>query len=342
MYLIHKDLETEIGFSAPITKRGEARIEVLDQMGNVVHDTGYFGNSFTTYGDTHAWAKPLGMDLGQDNSATTAGMTDLVDTLTDFSRPTIGAVTAWNVPSAPDWQLWSEVTKQFGASGNEWKSGFVSGQVGEIGLFENWNPRGNDLMCRANLNPVIPITADNIVNAYYRLYVDLPTARVNGQIVINGVTYDTVTGFVALHQTEDTFEGVYPSMFGSNSFTLAFTTSNVLPGLDQRPVDNDAGVPNFDTSSMRSVMGSDVGDEVNKTVRWQSRAELTYGNFDPSLGIRSAFHPISFRRQSGYSFALGVTFIAVDGPNPGGGIPKNDTQWLNLNWRIGYGGVITV
>jgi hypothetical protein len=338
MHLIHKDLEVLVPRPV-VKKRGAVRVEVCDANGNPKQDTGWINNSFTTFGDEKAWDRPQGIDVGDSNAPTTASMVNLVNELTINARNNIGGVTAWNVPSAPDWQLWSEVVRQFDSS--DWAPGNESGVIREVGLFQEWNPRGNDLMARVVV-PDLPYTQDSIINVYYRLFVDLPTARTAGQIVIDGITYDTLTGLVALDQTEDTFNGVYPSMNSSNTQVNAMTNYG-LAAVDESPLwggETGSGVVDPLSDGTKSVIGSDVVDEPNRKVTWVQRAELNYGNLRPR-GVVTANHALNFRRLSGYQFGIGCQFTAVDGPNVGEGIYKDNTQWLNLYWELGYGGVIT-
>lgn len=344
MYRIHKDNEVQVIHAPRIKQSGEVRIVVKDLMGNEVHDTGYIKNSFTTYGDEHSYSTISGIDIGEGGAATTAGMTDLVTPLTDFGRPSGVYAATWNEPTAPTWEIWSEAFRQFGPGGAAWRTGFTSGTIREVGLFKEWNPRGPDLMCRQVVAD-IPITADNIVFAYYRLNGSVPSAVTTGQVVIDGVTYNTSVGFCAVMDAQDMFNGIYPSLPSSETQTCPAVNHDVLAGFADYPIRSEAEIGNAYTdlahSSGRTVLDSVAVDIPNRWVDWTQQFQLNYGNF-PVRGVMGVYNALRYNRLSGQRFSVGCTFTAVDGPNPGEGIPKDNTQWLNIYWRIGYGGVITV
>jgi hypothetical protein len=173
---------------------------------------------------------------------------------------------------------------------------------------------------------------------------DVPTARTSGQVVIDGITYNTLVGYVGLNETEETFNGIHPSTPGGPSVSsIVAVNHDVLAGLDERWIRSEAEIGNaytdLDDSTGELADNSVVIDEPNRTVDWTTQFQLSYGNF-PVRGVMGVYHGLRNRRLSGYNFGVGCTFTAVDGPNIGEGIPKDNTQWLNINWRLGYGGVI--
>jgi len=77
-----------------------------------------------------------------------------------------------------------------------------------------------------------------------------------------------------------------------------------------------------------------ISDYVNDIQNWSTIAYLDDCTFSLPDGIKSAHSRLGFGPDLGQGGGLGVGFVATDGPNIGGGVPKDDTEYFTIDWNV--------
>lgn len=312
MYLIHKELITQEEIILPKRKMfhfwGEARGILRDLNGRVLQDTGWIKNQITAYGGARLYSGFPYMQLGSGSGVTLPGDVTLKTPLgTRVYGSTIQVVNA----GAPNYTFYETLMARFDA-------GNATGTIVEVGMHSATS--GSNLYCRAEI-PAIVKGAENVLDMYYRMNVTPDISDKTGTVVIDGVTYDYIVRPYDADLWTKAFSGIGPMLSAyvptASPSLIPVSVASSKPG----DVDNmwghswllDAGEPN---------------------VSWKQSAYLDDCNFTLPGGIRSCYSRFNFGASPGVEGGIGVQLTSVDGPNPGNGVPKDNTQYFTAQFKV--------
>lgn len=202
----------------------------------------------------------------------------------------------------PDYERWG-LRRWRLAAGNG------TGTITEMGVGNG----ASDLFSRIVLGTPIVKAADQILDIYYKFWMYPDRTDYTGQVVIKGVTYDWSCKAVNLDISGGTFSEPTISTFYHPSVHPETATD----GDDTNPVSG--GAVNH-PSVARSYIANGSG---YRTVYFSITLDqwLTATKIIKYISI-SCF------------FGFRLKFTAVDGGNPGGGVPKDETELLELTINV--------
>ena len=321
MHLIHKEIVVELPETKIIRPRhnlGQAKLGfsnevrgiLRDMDENILQDTGWQKNAWTTYGKKNLAQGFRSMNIGTGNSVLDIAWTDLEIPAT---TPSSATVIDYANAGAPNYDFYATVWRRFAA-------GTATGLITEVGQYVFNVPQG--LCCRAVLLTPINKGADNQLDMYYKTTCTPDLVDQTGSVAIAGVNYDYTLRQYNVQTYEQAFNGVYPetSCAGSSAALNALVTDPKTTPYE---------------SMTRINLASDFE---NKIYQWSSIAYLDTCNFEPD-GIKSCYSRLSFPTATGTDAGLSLGLVATDGPNIGGGVPKVNTQYFTVDWNITWDGV---
>lgn len=165
--------------------RAEYRLELYDINGNLLRDSGWFGNDIVNAGLTLMTASASWSSrtyVGDGAGATNPAQTQM-NSLLDTSLNSIS--TSFYNPVFPDYQYGQTVKRRF-------EAGEGTGTIREVGVGQN--DASTQLVSRAEVIPNFVKQSNQILDVSWRflLYPNL-TQQANDNVDIGGVLYDTVT-----------------------------------------------------------------------------------------------------------------------------------------------------
>jgi hypothetical protein len=271
---------------------------------HVIQDSGWFKNSWTDYGVEHLGASDMGyaMSIGTGTGATTGGMVDLV---AQTARQQTVSLTADN-NGTPNYDFYDIKYERY-------NPGVGTGLITEIGMH---TANADDQMtCRALLITPMDKQAANTLDMYYRANCTPDLNDYTGSVLVNGVNYDYTVRPYDVDEFVWAWHGIYPgSVFSGSS-----SAQNI------NPWDSKAGTSGGTMHKINSVV-----DYPNKIRNWSTIAYLDECVFN----IKSVYSRFGFSRYVGTEGGVGVGFVATDGPDIGGGIPKDNTEYFTVDWNV--------
>ena len=302
-----------INVKAPqIGMSGEYRAVLRNEDESVIYDSGWQDNLVTTRGEyLYASRDGAGLDwasrmyIGSSGAAPAYSDTAMGSILASSGTVIVSDGT-YNGGS-PNYEHYMTKTFRFNA-------GVGTGQVRELGM--GTNAATNYLFSHHLLTAVINKLANNILDVSYRFTI-WPSLIETTQspILIDGVNYECKTSWYNLAETSLT------TVFDEYQTTSPI---RVYDGVKAGPTDSD---PSGDVATSGSATSHTFATG-SQTVT--GVFGLTNGNtileIIKTAGIRTT-----------NSFWIQTEFSALDGPDFGGGIPKDGTKELTLNWTLTYG-----
>lgn len=312
MYLLHKEIYTKdplvIPYRKMFTYRGQARGILRDLNGRILQDTGWINNSFTTYGDQNIGVTGMNyLAIGTGTGATLPGDVLLKN---EVARGFAGDYSRLNEGS-PNYVFNQVRTERFDA-------GVGTGLITEVGV--HGGSSGSNLMCRAEITP-IDKQAANVLDMYYKIICTPDLTDKTGQVVINGITYDYIMRPYNVGLYTESWD-----TFGPNGSTgTNYMNPNLIPASVASP---------YPSGNDAVVRINTVRNGSTKTVTWDCIAYLNDCNFTLPNGIKSMYCRLNFGQLAGTEGGIGVQLLQAAGqPNPGQGVPKDDTQYFTASWR---------
>jgi hypothetical protein len=314
MHLIHKETVIELPKTRIILPSkhlfggNQVRGILRDLKGNVLQDTGWINNDWTDYGTEHIGTNfGYAMSIGTGTGVTLPGDLDLKNQVHRAQCITLTEVNN----GGPTYDFYE-------IRWHRYNPGEGTGLITEIGM--HTANADNTLCCRAEITP-IDKQAANVLDMFYRTTCTPDLADKTGQVVIDGITYDWTLRPHDVDIWTQAFGGVVPGN-SSNGCAQALNTN---------PQDSKS-CGSGSSTSMQYI--NSVVDYPNKIRNWSTIAYLTTCNFTLPDGIKSCYTRLGFGQYVGTEGGLGVGFSAVDGPNIGGGYPKDATQYFTVDWNV--------
>lgn len=308
----------ELRLDNPIIHRvgmsGQYRFVLSDLMGRTVYETDWSDNVILDQGldqigsssSVHSYNA-----IGDDNTAASPTQTALGGYLASTLTGSAGAGSS-EFGGSPDYEFSSIV-------GSRHIAGAGTGTIRETGQHIQGNPGVGGLYNRHVISPEIPKGVDQNLDVWWKhTYFPYLTDVDGPQLVLDGVTYDTKTRACDVAQTLSSLAyGRIQSVGGSNDF---------------RVYDGPLGAL------------TDFGPTGNTTTDKGSNVLATYvnGNHyqheDIFMDLDDAALPGPLRclRWRWSTGPVAHQFTAVDGPDIGGGIPKDETTILELGIRTAW------
>ena len=209
---------------------GEVRFVRRNCMGQVNYDSGWGPNRWLDQGmDT--WATQSDqlfrtISLGDSNAAIVNSQVSLQGTHIGYSQglgPGNGVV---NLGITPNWE--STFNRVFRTT-----PGQVVGTVREAVFTHVWAPAGNNANVRVLVVPEIIMAADETLDVYYKWTMWPPILDANKAVVIDGLTYDTVSRIYDVNRGINVFPARRPGYgIGSSSQTGAYGDGADLIAID--------------------------------------------------------------------------------------------------------------
>jgi hypothetical protein len=271
---------------------------------NIIQDTGWMPNAWTTWGQEHLYTKcSYAMSIGTGVGATTDGMGDLVNQVHQAQSSHYSAGN--NGAAAYDfWQIYD----------HRYNPGEGTGLITEVGVHTALNSAGT-MAARSLLGTPIDKQAANVLDMFYRTNCTPDLTDKTGSVLVKGVNYDYTVRPYDVSFYEYAWNGIGPA----NTFSASTDPLNTNVW-DAKPT---AGGPSNTMSIIDSVV-----DGAAKSRSWTTIAYLTTCNFN----IKCCFSRLSYGRLIGTEGGIGVGFVATDGPDIGGGIPKDNTEYFSVGW----------
>ncbi len=321
MYILHKELNfilpetrlilpqrrsTHFGFGG-----NEVRGILYDNEKdmNIIQDTGWIKNTWTDLGKQRLGAHITHMAIGSDNAATQPADVSLGALLAGPDQSTLSN-SANN--GGPGYDFYSIMYERFVA-------GDGTGTIEEIGMFHSTSTTG--LCCRAVITPIVKGAA-NVLDMWYRCNCTPYILDKTGSVLIDGVNYDWTLRPYDVDLWTRAWNGA--GWGNSASATADPLHTNI-----------------WDSRGTGDIMNIHTGtiDFSGKKSDWSTTAYLDECNFTLPDGIKTAYCRTDFGAQVGTEGGLGVGFVATDGPNIGGGVPKDDTMYFTVQWNLTWDGV---
>lgn len=294
--------------------KGFFRVRCIRPDGRVRLDTGFFPNLILTSGRNYMATDDFmtSCQVGTDNTAPnvnqtallgyTAGSTNIVEDL------------AGNQVSTTPYYGWRRKTWRFAA-------GTVAANLTEVGV--GWGTSGSTLLSRAfildpdtqNPTTITPL-ADELLEVLYELrYYPPETDVTSPSIVLDGVTYDTVTRAAEVNSQYWT-DGIGNQIEASSAtWWLAYDGS--IGTVLQNPSGSGSAINNGSTST---------AGYVNNSYEVAVQGNILSGDWNVVGGIRS----VRIRTTAG-SFQTEFT------ANPGGAtIPKTSSYTMFMEWMLNW------
>jgi len=176
-----RELQNLIPLPAPIMKvGGEFRCVLMNSMGGVVRDTGWFSNLLTNVGltnlSTQNWHSQL--HIGQGSSA--PAFTDSA-LQTWLAYGNVNTTAEGPVPVGPNYEWYETRSYRFNA-------GVGTGTVRELGL--SHLTTNSSMTVRSAVSPAVPKAVDQVLDVYYRFKIWPSLADVVGTIAIAGEDFN--------------------------------------------------------------------------------------------------------------------------------------------------------
>lgn len=322
----NKIKEREVDLNVNIGIRGEFRAVLYNRDGTVAYDSGWnsntivdnglwlFGGWSNLQGSTENWYSYC--HIGSNGSATVLSQTGINSWLASESSGTnpMPYPDAPRPPVAPDWERYSYRKWRF-AAGNG------TGTVREFAVGPHSGVLGNgqDIFARHVLPAPIVKAADQALDIFYRIFMYPDQTEHPLQVVLNGVTYDTLT----YHVNKEIYNY---NLFGScgliSTFPDAVAAFTTEPGATgARTL---GGNPN-DAAGSWYGGGNYQGYE-------ERYANVGLDDFILGAPIKS----VRTRVAPGY-WNFATVFSAVDGPDIGGGFPKTNEEVMTFKYRVSWG-----
>jgi hypothetical protein len=280
-------------------------------------DTGWFPNMLLDSGrnQMHDQANWLtNCHVGTDSTPPTTAHTALLGFVANTS--TIQGSVLDGQSGSPPYYGWKRITFRFAV-------GDTAANLNEAGV--GWGAAGSTLVSRALiLDPITqqPSTItpkdDEILDMTYELRYYAPVAEVHQQIVLNGVTYDTIS--MAAEATSNRWSAPIGTSIGEYSPSVSSWKAydGELGTIIQSPSGNDADCDNanqynedYVSNSYQIVMGSQTG----------------INGWNLAAGIRS----IRIMTTAG-------NYQTRFGSNPGDNeIPKDTDYTMAMEWVLSWG-----
>ena len=294
---------------------GEYRAVLYNEDGSVAYDSGWDKNLITTRGE-YLYSHHVAFQswftychIGTSDTAPNVSDTTLGAWLADSSSViNTDPGNSYNGGS-PNYERWQTKTWRFVA-------GVGTGLVQEMGL-GTINNDPSYLFSHHLLDTPINKAANQTLDVSYRFtaWPSIIETEVNS-VLIGGVNYTCRTSF---YNATNTAFAVF------NEYTPASNSCDTYDGIKAALT---ASAPSGDngTSSTSPSMNTNGTGITNISAFFG----LTIGNTPLNI-VKTAV----FRMNNGFN--IQTEFEAEDGPDIGGGIPKDATKEMTLNWQLTWG-----
>ena len=291
---------------------GEYRAVLRNEDESVIYDSGWQSNLITTrgeflYGDRDGAGQTWDsrMYIGSSGATPQYSDTAMGSILAFSTTVTVSDPSTSYNGGPPNYERWQTKTFRFVA-------GVGTGTVRELGM--GTNAGTNYLFSHHLLAAPIVKAGNNILDVSYRFTIWPSTIETTqSPILIDGVNYECKTSWYNLTQNDSPFTEYE-----------ALNVGKVYDGIKAAPTDL---APSGDEAS-GGTSGSDTF--ATGSQRMFSIYGLSNGNTISGI-IKTATNRMS------NSFHIQTEFNALDGPDIGGGIPKDGTKELTLIWTLTYG-----
>ena len=289
---------------------GEFKYVLRDANGRFLYETDWKKNIITNYGLSNMsdWSTNSGyMYIGDSAAApafTDTALFGLLAGPVSFSGTT-------NVISAgiPDYEWYSIRSAHFGV-------GVGTGTIQEVGIGASGSQVSNTLFIRSAVNPGIVKNADQILDVYYRFYIYPGLIDTTGTVTIDAQDYNWTSRFGRLDGAYSAFNGLY--FWQGTSITAYDGTFGAIDGFPS----GSAQSGSFPTNAINAAYSIDgfgifTIDQANTVGAAGIKAitiRLPYGVSTNTVRVQTAFSRVS----------------------DGAGIFKDDTQQLDMSWRLSW------
>jgi hypothetical protein len=192
--------------------------------------------------------------------------------------------------------------------------GVATGTIRQFGVAQDND--GTDIFSLFSVSPAIVKSAAQTLDISYRLTLWPSLSDINGTALIGGINYDTTTSW--LYGTIN--HGSVLAQYGPNT-TASFW--NAYDGIKGDLADT---VPSGDEGTLSTT------SPTSGTVASGSR------DISKKWGLNEANTPTDIcktaKGRTSFGMYFNTEFAATDGGDIGGGIPKDATQELTLNWQL--------
>lgn len=310
-----------MGSSKVCDLSGEFRAILYNSDGSVAHDSGWDSNRILNRGlvqygaaitSANAWYSMC--VIGSGGGATDDSMSSLESYLAE-EGPTI-LNESGPIPTAPNYEFYS-------TRGYRFDPGQGTGTIREMGM--SGYPNTGNLFCRHLLATPIVKSETQYLDIFYRLTVWPSLLTESGQVTIDGIIYDWESSHYNLVNNSGNDSSVF-ALGGAPTFNTNdyYVYPGAAAGLeDAKPVGSNLG-----TMAGSSGVVDDSGSGFNE---WTVSYPLTLGN-----GVdycRTFIH-----RSGAVRLNKQTQFTQIAGqPNPGEGIPKDNTEEMTMSWRYTWG-----
>ena len=204
---------------------------------------------------------------------------------------------------APDYEVWAVKSYRY-------EAGVATGTIRELGIGQS----STNLFSRCVIGTPMTKGADQIMDVFYKMTMYPDLTAYTGQVVIKGVTYDWTMQVINL-------PGASPNPFNEPIIGTFYHPTvypdTATPGTLTTGITGGGGVNHPSVARSYPNNGSGFRD-----VYFNIGLDYWLTN-NNTIGI---IYIACF-------FGFNVYFEAVDGPNIGGGVPKDNTEKLELTVR---------
>ncbi len=289
---------------------GEFKAILYNEDGSIAKETDWehnliVNNGLIIYGTSSWWSK---CTIGSDNTAPVNTDTTIGSLLGTHvaSSSVVGAADYPNPVVGPNYERWS-IRKWRFVAGNG------TGIIREftLGMGDN----GTNIFCRHVLSSEVTKGASQIVDIFYRFYVYPELTPTTGSVLVGGVNYDWECSNFNLTARNTT-------LFVPMDFNLIF--SSFFKAYDGAKAGVEDTTPTGDsaTGATKTFLASGSGYE-----DWRFNIGLDDCNTDTNK-----ITVITIPLATGHK--VQCTFEATDGPDIGGGIPKDYTKEMTASLKI--------
>lgn len=298
---------------------GEVRFVRRNCMGQVNYDSGWVPNRWLDQGmDT--WATQSGglfrtISLGDSNAAIVDTQDSLQGTHIGYSQGLGPGDGITNLGSTPNWE--STYNRVFRTT-----PGQVVGTVREAVFTHVWAPAGSNANVRVLVSPEIIMAADETLDVYYKWTMWPPITDSDKEVVIDGLTYDTVSRIYDVNRTIN----VSPQSIPGYTIGSSVQTGAYGDGADLIAIDTNSGWGGAHDYGDTQTEFADAYINGNHYLDWHINIGLD--GWVTGDGIRVI-------RINARSYNVQVKFTRQGGG--GETVPKDNTQVVeDIYWRFGW------